>query len=515
MENRLNRKMLLLAALAVIAGICGEVYFMKQSDEKREMSLRVAFPYDKPVSFYEPTNIHLAPEYFFLEYIYSPLVEVGKEGELTIAETFTWQGDDLHLKIRDDLRTVSGKKITIDDVVFSLKRLLVKTGNTHGNFSALVCGGTPLTNVEAECPGIVQEGSTVILKAGKRKTFLLPMLAAIDFAIIPRSSVDPVSLAITNYTETSGPYFVSSDDGEGHIVLKANPNHFHYSAKMPQTVYLVPTDPKSPTASIDALKAGTVDFITTIDAARPEYVIDASREISNTKLHTTMNIRSIVLAFSSRGLKELSQNERILIGRKIKEAFLKGFAGASGYQESFQFFPSFADGGLSKPEVQTLKDRDAHAEGEIPKKLKLVVVRLGEREKFAKMFEDAIPGIEVEVGGPPEFGKFEDPNDMPHMSLTGPDTGFLEDIGLISYSLSSGLFGMTKPEREKWLSEYMLIPTKEERLHRLHALHLQVLTEPVIVPLMVAPYVALIRGKWALEFPQYYGNSPLWLIKAI
>jgi hypothetical protein len=490
---------------------------MKRGNENRDLSLKVAFPYDKPVSFYEPTNIHLAPEYFFLEYIYSPIVEIGKEGELTpaVAESFDWKGDDLHLKIREDLATVSGIKITAADVVFSLKRLLVKTGNTHGDFRTLVCGEKPITNVDDQCPGIVEHGNTIILKAGKRKTFLLPMLAAIDFAIIPRSSVDPKTLQIINYKETSGPYYVETDDGKGHIVLKANPKHFHYSAKMPQTVFLVPTDPKNMTASLSSFKEGKIDFITTIDAARPEHVIDFSREVSGAKLHTTMNIRSFVLAFSKRGLAELTPDQRILIGKKVKEAFLKGFKGASGYQESFQYFPSFADGGLSKEAVAEIQEQQAKVGGAVPKKLKLVVVRLGDKEKFVSMFKDALPEAEIEVGTPPEFTKYDNAEDVPHMFLAGPDTGFLEDIGLLSYSLSSGLFGMTKPEREKWLAEYMVIPGKEERLEKLRAIHKQVLTEPVIIPLMVAPYVALIKSGWALDFPQYYGNSPLWLIRAI
>lgn len=512
----MKRMLLLAGTLIFISAILGRMY-MKHTNERRDLSLRVAFPYDKPVSFYEPTNIHLAPEYFFLEYIYSPIVEIGKEGELApaIAESFEWKGDDLHLKIRDDLMTISGTKITADDVVFSLKRLLVKTGNTHGDFRTLVCGENPFSSVDDSCPGIIQHGNVIVLKAGKRKTFLLPMLAAIDFAIIPRTSVDPKTLQIINYKETSGPYFVADDDGRGNIVLKANPKHFHYSPKMPQTVYLAPTDPKDMTASLSAFKAGKIDFITTIDAARPERVIDFSREVSNAKLHTTMNIRSFVLAFSKRGLAELSPEQRVLIGKKVKEAFLSGFKDASGYQESFQFFPSFADGGLSKEDVAVLHNRQQKADGSLPKKLKLVVVRLGDKEKFVNMFKDVLPGVEIEVGTPPEFTKYEKPEDMPQMFLAGPDTGFLEDIGLISYSLSSGLFGMTKPEREKWLSDYMLVTSKEERLEKLRGLHKQVLTEPVIIPLMVAPYVALIKDDWALDFPQYYGNSPLWLIRAI
>ena len=66
------------------------------------------------------------------------------------------------------------------------------------------------------------------------------MLAAIDFAIIPRSSVEPRTLKIIDMKETSGPYFVDSDDGTGKIKLRLNPNHYHYSSDIPDEVTLVP-----------------------------------------------------------------------------------------------------------------------------------------------------------------------------------------------------------------------------------------------------------------------------------
>ena len=46
----------------------------KDSDN---MKLKVAFPYDRPVNQYEPTKIHFAPEYIFLENVFSPLIELS------------------------------------------------------------------------------------------------------------------------------------------------------------------------------------------------------------------------------------------------------------------------------------------------------------------------------------------------------------------------------------------------------------------------------------------------------
>jgi len=57
---------------------CGMFVLSKQhplTQQGRTMNLRVAFPAKNPVEQYEPTRILLAPEYIFLETIYSPLVE--------------------------------------------------------------------------------------------------------------------------------------------------------------------------------------------------------------------------------------------------------------------------------------------------------------------------------------------------------------------------------------------------------------------------------------------------------
>lgn len=502
--------------LAMIGSVVGGITMLR-SNSKKSLDLRVAFPYDKPVSFYEPTQIHLAPEYIFLENTYSPLVEFSaKDGEVipSVAESFEWNGDDLHLKIRGNLKTVSGNPITADDVEFSLKRLLVLSSNTHGNFRDLVCEDKPIKNVDENCAGIKKLGNTIILKAGKRKAFLIPMLAAIDFAIIPRSSVDEKTLKITNYKETSGPYYVSEDDGKGHVTLKANTSHFRYRAEMPQSIYLIPTDTKNSTASLKDFKEGKVDFITTIDSARPEEIIKLSREIGGTTLHTTMKIRSFVLTFTKRGLAELSARERRLIGKTVKNAFIQQFKNMPGYEITDQFFPAFGEGGLKEEVIDPIVEKMNESEGKIIKPLKVAIVRIGDKESFEKMLNPLFKDIAIEMSGPPEFTKYAHPEDEPHFFLAGPDTGFLEDIGLISYSLSAGLFGKNKSEREKWLGNYMSTSSKEERLQKLRDLHKEVLSNPVIVPMMVAPYTALARGSWSIDLPQYFANNPLWLLTA-
>ena len=343
-------------AIAILMAIGVYLYMTKTNGQDR--ILRVAFPSDKPASDYEPTQIHFDSQYIFLENIFSPLVEFDKIGTLRggVAEHADWVGNELRLTIRHGLKTENGTPITAADVIFSLKRLLVLSSNTHGNFKDLVCPGVQLKTVEDDCPDLKQDGDVVIIKAKKREPFLLPMLAAIDFAIIPRSSTDPNTLKIINYKETSGPYYVANDDGHGHIELKLNPYSYHAAKDIPQVVELVPE--MTAESSLNALLNDEVDLITTVDAARAEKVLPFAEKHPEFRLHTTKDIRETFLLFTARGLKELSINERRFIANKIRQIFSEIYKNTPGYSPVDTFFPSFSDVGLNareQAEINKLK----------------------------------------------------------------------------------------------------------------------------------------------------------------
>ena len=481
--------------------------------------LRVAFPYSKPATAYEPARIHLAPEYIFLENIFSPLVEMAPKGGKVIAgvaERTYWNKDELHLVIRNDLKTVSGRPITAKDAEFSIKRLMVLPGNTHGDFKELLCGAQGLKSVDDRCEGINVQGNELVLKTTTAgRTFLAPMLTAIDFAIIPRSSVDPQTLKIIDFKNTSGPYYVAKDSASGDIELRANPNHYHYSPLMPQVIQLVPTDVKKIHASLDDFKSDRVDFITTIDADRADDVIAFSRAVSDGVLYTTMNIRSFVATFTQRGTATFSERERFAIGSRLREAFAKALSGKNGYETSRQFFPSFGDGALDKPVLAKLDEKFQTA-GELPKidRIKIGLVRIGNVAAFSAPIRAVFPDAEiVEIEKNPDFLKYDSVGDMPLIAISGPDNGFLEDIGLISYSLNAGFFGMTVPERKAWIQHYMSIEDKDQRLELLRAAHEKALSEAITVPLLVAPYAALARKPWKVGLSTLYANCQLWLIQ--
>jgi MarR-like DNA-binding transcriptional regulator SgrR of sgrS sRNA len=497
--------------------IAGGFMGLKDQFQPRPTTLRMAFPSANKIESYEPSNIRIAYEYLLLENLYSALVEIDpKTGQLlpAAAESFSWIGDELHLKIRDDLKTLSGRPITAKDVVFSLKRIIILAKNTHGNFQDLVCPGVELKNVHEDCPGIEYKGNTVILKPGGKKTILLPMLAAIDFAILPETSVDPKTLAITNYRETSGLYYVANDDGNGHITLKQNPGHFHASKDIAETVELVPFNAKAGESALALFEKGLVDHIPTTNSGKIEDLISYSSTREDVQVHATMKIKNFVLIFTDKGRKRLSLEQRRWLGEKIRESFLEIYSGTPGYQGSREFFPALSEGGLS--DLQR-KEMDAVNEAikpmELPS-LDVALLKAGDIDQWAKPILRRVPGLNLFLSRTiPDLHTYSNPSEMPDAVIAGTDTGFMEDINLISYSLNAGYLGLEKSKRAAWIKHYMETSSKEERIESLRDLHFSALRNADIVPLVISPFVALSRKPWRMELSELYANNQLWLIK--
>ena len=511
-----NRQLISFSLIIAAVIVFISLKILGSTTMKFENGLKVAFPYNKFAKSYDPAHIYFAPEYIFLENVFSPLLEMDSTGTLQagVANRFEWIGNEAHLTLRDDIRTVDGYKITAKDAAVSIRRLLVMAGNTHGDIQRLLCGKNKLKHINDDCPGIAVNGNTLILKPGKKMLFLLPMLTAIDFAVIPIPSIDKKSLHITDYRNTSGPYYVESEEEGGRIALKANTNHYNYREKMPQRIELIPVDNANLMDSINKFKAGSVDLLTTIDHSAAKDVINYQKSDSDSVLHRTVKIRTLLLQFTDKGRKRLSEQERFSLGKKIKNIFIERYGKEEGYEVTNQFFPVFGEGGLAPDQLLAIDQKIANsASSSIGKGFKLRLTIVSDKHGIKEAMLKHLPGITIDEGALPNFSGKLSEKDMPDFVVVGTDTGFLEDVGLLTYSISSGNFGLNKERASKWLDEYMNTPEKADRINKVRDLHFQALSEPVIIPLMRCPYVAMVRKPWRLDLPQYYANNPFWSIQ--
>ena len=204
-------------------------YFSATSVGEDNDVLRISFPMSKPATSYDPTRIAFAADYVFLQNIFGTLVQMSpKTGEITsgLAKKFWWDQNKLFLELRSNIRTASNEVINAEDVVFSLKRYIKLSNNKA--FKDLICPSGLTENLNKSCKRISNNKNIVVLDFVEKNASILQMLSGVDFSIVPKQSVDEVSLRIINYRETTGPFYVYKDDKNGAINLRVNKNHYLY-----------------------------------------------------------------------------------------------------------------------------------------------------------------------------------------------------------------------------------------------------------------------------------------------
>ena len=505
-----------------IACIFSVGYVLKNHISKVDMStkpLRVLMADDENPKDADPARILFNVSWGHLENLASPLVEWSSDGQIRsgAAKTFEWHRNELHLHMREDYRTVDGYSLTADDAAFSLKRLIVLARNTHGFIADFLCGDKELKSISDECPGIRVNGNTLILQTAKGKDFLLKMLAAMDFVVLLKKQVDPVTLSIKSYRNTTGPYRLEEDDA-GRISYVANRSHWHYSEKMPQVAQLIPYDPRLKVRDphsrpvFQLFSDDQADILLNFSSDRSDLYVEAAKSVPDASLVPTLDIARVIAVFTPRGVKDLSSQQRIAIGKSIREAVNSVIVNGNGGNKPIdQFFASFGDGALTDLQLKKLRNNFESTApdnvgsgirislpGSMPHALKAIQSRIPE----ADCRLDMVDYIEGKSDG------------EPHVYVITTDTGWTEDLGLLSYTINmKQFFPLDSRAGQIWLNEYVDIEDKASRLERLRELHLRALSEPWIVPIASQEYFTLVRSPWQYTGPKLFNSGALWHLR--
>jgi len=488
----------------------------QQSYKMVTPNLRIGFV-QKELSYFDPSKIANDVQYVFLENIYSPLVELDNAGQIIPGLASSWTIDD---KDNSTITFTMRKDIGVSarDAEVSIKRLIILSSNSHGNLSEMLMCDKNMKKLDDHCEGIRSNGDKLILKLKKWNPFLIPMLSAIDFAVIPESAIDKNTLAINDYTITSGPYSVDGTQlKDGTIKLKANKNNHHYSTSVPQSITLIPTNiPNSPN-SVEMLNENKIDLILSVDPTTNLREIislsNSSKEISDT--FYTENMQLGFLSFTRKGMK-LPFDTRLKIAKTVKQYFKEHLTNVfdSKFKYSFTdtFFPSFSNLGLSETDevkVSSLYQR-SNEKVNLPHPLRIRLCS-GRIRKYKDAYYglEKVLNIKIEEGNPSAFSN-ESIDEMPEIEIRSTDIGFDEDISLISYMTTSETFDLSREESKKWMEQFTNEPSKEIRLRMLRELHKETLLKVKGVPLIIFPYAAIARNGWKIHFSKLYANNKFW-----
>lgn len=456
----------------------------------------------------DPAKAKFTNEFFYLENLYSPLLEYSADNRLVsgLAERFEWVGGEALFHMRPGLRTAGGRPIDAHDAEFSLKRLFVLGGGSAFLRQAL-CGPAPMKKVSDPCQGLsVHEGGRVLaLRLPERKPFLFHLLANIAYAVVPRGSVDPVTLEITDYANTSGPYYAGGDPGAVRTELLANPFHYRYSADMPRRVRLVPTRGYPDSAAIfGLLKNGSADYLMTGVANNPVSKAGFVAGNPGYNLHFSRPIRLITVIFTERGMERLTREERFFIAGKLRALYRSRNTMAETPDQIFRM-----EGGLSKGQLAEIRQSlQADGVGRIEKKVaaeRLYNFFWQDGEAIRAWLPKAVyADIERKRSGRAPATDFR---------VFDCEIGFQDDIGLVAYYLGLDFFRMTEAAKENWFARYMAAPDKDSRSAMLRALQYETLSKAQVLPLGLVPYASVARKPWRFHYPGAISGDWLWRLR--
>ncbi len=216
----------------------------------------------RPV-FPDPSKIAVVGDWYFLDHVSSGLIgydHVISQFQPLLAETADSHKSKIHtFTLRENARFHDGTSITSEDVVSSIKRLLIKKTATHFPLWDYIEGCENLSKLSEECSGLIaiNERTVQIRLKSEADSFFLQM-ASPETGIWSHADIDPVTLDL-RATKFSGPYFVRSFSEAG-AHLKENP-YSPINQKFPDAPKEIFISLAQPSELDGLLESGALDLV--------------------------------------------------------------------------------------------------------------------------------------------------------------------------------------------------------------------------------------------------------------
>src|SRR3989344_5885187 len=128
-----KKAILPLCALAIMGGVFGYFYFRGKPMLKSIQELKVRMT--SGTSLPDPTLIQSTGDWYYLDHVSSGLAafDSAKKNFVPLyAESWSTDGNGTHIfRLRDGIKFHDGTPITAKDIIWSIKRHLIKRTSTH------------------------------------------------------------------------------------------------------------------------------------------------------------------------------------------------------------------------------------------------------------------------------------------------------------------------------------------------------------------------------------------------
>ncbi|CAH1694989.1 Peptide/nickel transport system substrate-binding protein [Hyphomicrobiales bacterium] len=255
--------------------------------------------------------------YFVYRNIFDNLVTRDDKGEIVpqIATSWKYLSDtDIEFQIRDDVTFHDGKKLTAEDIAFSVQRI------TDPKF-----GSPQLSQFNKIIKAEAVNPTTVKLTTDGAYPALLAQL--VKLSIVPKHVVEAVGKDEFNLKPVgSGPYKFDNWQRGVQVTLSANPTYWGQKGPFPTAVFRAVPDAATRVAN---LQAGTTDLAVTLDS-------DLAAQLKNSPRAKVLSVLTERVAYLAMNVQKAPLNDpklREAIAYAIdKEGLVDGILG--GYDKA-------------------------------------------------------------------------------------------------------------------------------------------------------------------------------------
>jgi hypothetical protein len=331
---------------------------------------------------------------------------------------------------------------------------------------------------------LINDENAVILKMKKKFHFFIPMLAQIDFAVIPNKALDE-SLNIKSLLTTSGPFYLDIESG---LKMIKNLNYIRKS-NYPDQIEL---------AAVSKIENSEVDRFDLIPSFFPlQNEIDLS---NNFNIQKTVPMKVWKLVFTPNGLISFDKEQRYyisnLIWSKSTSVFKDKILTAQIYQNDSVF-------SLSQAEVSKIKAEYLKFQKPIKQTIK-IGVSISRLDHYRNILQDENISI---IG----FSTLDELNNF-DLVLMNQDVGYEESAAFISYSLQSPFFGVDKVDASMFLKKYLDEDNMQKRIEIIKDISRYIFDRATIIPLYFEEYVTRYKKHLIVQNSKNTANLQLWKV---
>ncbi len=192
----------------------------------------------------DPVRTDFGHEVQVIRQMYDQLVTYDKEYSLSpmLAESWSVSKDGrvYIFKIRKGVRFSDGAALTLDDVVFSLERVIKDTESKYFRDFILISGADKFRKgISSSVAGISKSTDTVRIELESSNPYFLSILASPAGSITEKSSL--IGLAYGEPPVGTGPFLLHSRTRDS-LILTANPDYFRGRSRIGSIVYKIYPD---------------------------------------------------------------------------------------------------------------------------------------------------------------------------------------------------------------------------------------------------------------------------------